>query len=806
MKVVRLLFILMLCNVLCSKAQSISGIVLTVQNKPATDANVILLTAKDSAVVQANVADKNGAFVFESLKPAGYILKISATGYELYFSSVITLDDKAIQLPATILTEKNTSLKEVSVVSQKPYIEVHADKLVVNVENSIVSAGSSVLDVVSHSPGVRVDQDDNISLKGKPGVTIMIDGRIQAVSGQDLANMLKSMPSSTIEKVEIISNPSSRYDAAGISGIINIKTKKDAKYGVNGSIKGSYAQGVYPKASAGVNMNYRDKKWLVYAGYNASNRMGMQETDFARTFYNNGSFVTGYRQHNYTIAHNNANVVTAAADYNISANSSIGISCNIYGLYKSTSGTYYSKVLDENDVLQSTFITDNRTEGRYKNIAPNLHYKHSFDTAGTELTVDADYIAYSNHGYQDFTTNYYAADGSVLQPDYLLHGDLGGKTVIRSIKADFVHPMKHDLRLEAGIKTSLVTSDNEPMFFNMSNGKPEYDSSKSDHFIYNENINAAYVNANKDWKKWGAQIGLRAEQTIVDGDEKVTGQSFRKSYLQLFPTLGLISHLNVDNDLNFTLSRRITRPGYDDLNPYKFFVDPNTFKVGNPYLNPSLAYSAEFSHIYKQRLVTGLGYTLTKDAIVVVVQPNPAQAKASIQTTVNLKRMHFFSLNGSYTIPVFKWWNNVSNFNVYYSRYVGDLANTHLDKGQPSYYVYTLNSFTLTKGFSAEMSFDYGSAEVYGFLNKKPSWGLNAGVQKTLLNKQATIKLNATDIFHHNVYSASSTFTDYSQQFVTAFDTRQLSIEMTYRFGKKTVSPVRTHKGGAEDEKQRAGA
>ena len=388
---------------------------------------------------------------------------------------------------------------------------------------------------------------------------------------------------------------------------------------------------------------------------------------------------------------------------------------------------------------------------------------------------------------------------------YVLHGDINGYTQIRSLKIDYSEPLKNNLRVDAGFKTSYVTADNEPDFYNRSNGGNLYDSTKSDHFIYQENITALYVNAGKEWKKWSTQAGLRAEQTIVEGKELVNGESLNNDYLKLFPSLALQHHVNAVNDVGITLSRRIERPGYDDLNPYKFFVDPSTYKEGNPYLNPALTYSAELSHTYKQRLITTISCSQTSNVITEVILPSTTQDRVTIQTKKNLAQMTYYGLSGAYTIPVFKWWSNVTNFNAYYSNYRGDLANTFLDKGKPTFDINTSNKFTLSSSWTAELSFFYQASQVYGFLNLTPISMLNAGVQKNMFDKHLTIRLNANDIFWHGSESGSSYFTDYTQVFVARHDTRQANISIVYRFGNRAADAMRKHTSGAEEEKKRAG-
>jgi hypothetical protein len=798
--VVACLFIL---NTAAARTGSLSGKVIDAAGKPVTDASIILLNARDSSFIKSELTNEKGEYLLTPLPDGAYTVKVVLVGYKMQSSPTLTVAAGNTTVPDITLEHYKAELQEVAVTASKPYIEVHPDMLVVNVENSIVSAGTSVMDVLQHAPGVRVDENDNISLKGKQGVNVMIDGRIVPVSAGDLANMLKSMPSNTVDKIELISNPSAKYDAAGTAGIINIKTRKDSKAGLNGSINTSYAQGIYPKENAGININYRQKNVNVYASYNANYRVGFSHVDWTRHYYRNNAFTGAFVQDNYSVLSFHTNTAAAGVDYSLSSKTSVGISATGENFYLGTKGYYYAQVMDQNNDLQSVFATRNGSVSNWNNYAPNIHFRHIFDSSGKELNIDADYAKYWNRNTQDFTTRYYALDGSEYLPPYILHGDIAGATEIRSLKTDYTEQLPNGAKIDAGFKVSFVTADNEPKFFNRGNNGNVYDSGKSDHFIYTENINAVYINSRRDWKRWSTQLGIRAEQTIVTGDEKITEQSFRNNYVQLFPSFAVQNHLNASNDLGITLSRRIERPGYHDLNPYKFFVDPSTYKEGNPYLSPALTYAAELSHTFKRRLITTLSYSKTDNVITEVIKPSLLQARVTIQTKDNLAVMNYFGVSGSYTIPVSKWWTNTTNFNAYYAQYQGNVANTNLNGGKPTCDVNTSNKFILPKEWSAELSFFYQTAQLYGFLNLTPISMLNFGVQKNLLNKQLTIRMNVNDIFWHGNESGSSYFTNYTEVFTALHDTRQATVALTWRFGRKDAA-IRRHSTGAEEEKKRA--
>jgi outer membrane receptor protein involved in Fe transport len=783
---------------------TISGKVTDTSGHALAYANIMMFGAKDTTtLLKADYSNDDGNYKLSLNDTGSYFVRVSMAGYGSYISNVFHAVGDII-LPPIKIKQSNNELKEVSISAQKPLIEVHPDKLVVNVENSIINAGSSAMDVLSRSPGVSVDQNDNISLKGKQGVTIMMDGKTVPISGTDLANLLKSMPSSSIASIELISNPSAKYDAAGSAGIINIITKRDRNIGFNATLNGSYAQGVYPKTNDGLNLNYRNKNFNLYANYTYVYREGFNELQLNRSFYTDGVFTGGYHQNYNTIYPIRTHVAGVGMDYSVSKNTTVGFAANGYDNHFDSHGYDATIVKGMDDEDSSLFNTTNKAQNIYYNYALNLNMKHTFDSAGTSLTADADYARYWNNTYQHFNTYYYNLEGVATLPPYLLYGDITGLTQIRSFKMDYTHPLKHNLRIDAGLKVSYVTEDNEPLYYDQSNGGNILDTTKSDHFIYTENINAAYVNLSKDWKKWSTQLGLRVEQTIVTGDEKITDSTFIRSYIQPFPSLAVQYHADDNDDVGLTLSRRIDRPTYQQLNPFKYFLDPTNYKEGNPYLDPALSYNVELSYTYKQHFITSFTYSYTNNVITEVIQPLNNEDKVSIQTDQNLTSNIFYDITGAYTMQFYKWWSNVTNFDVFYSIYKGDLANTNLNNGKPAGDINIQNSFLLSKSWSAELGGMYQTPQLYGYMNLTSAWMVNAGLQKKLFDGKATIRLNATDIFWHGSVNGTSSYTAYIEHFNVKRDTRQISIAFTYRFGNSKLGQVQHHNGGDEDEKKRA--
>ncbi len=799
-----LIFLLISLNASAQKG-FISGTVKSSAEKPLADVPVFILKSTDSSLVKTTITNEAGKYITEPLTDGRYLVKIALPDYETWYSAPAEVAGGEAVILDIMLIPAKKDLKEVTVRSQKPLIEARADRIVVNMENSIANTGSTAMEVLQRSPGVSVDQNDNISLKGKQGVNVMIDGKLVPVQGADLANLLKSMPSNSIEKIELITNPGARYDAAGTAGIINIKTKKDKRLGANGSITGGYGQGIYPKANGGFTFNYRNKKVNLFAIYNYFFRDGKNELLLYRQFDSSHIYQFAYDQHNYNKIRWQSNWTTMGMDYTISPKTTVGVVLSGALNTVDHRSANDASVLDANHEVSSYFTNNTDNSSRYTNYGINANLRHQFDTAGRELSVDADYARYTVTNDQSLYTLFTYPNGAPVSDASRIYGLLDGHTDIRSFKADYTHPLKGNVRFEAGIKTSYVTADNDPVFYDRSTGTDVYDSTKSNHFIYTENINAAYINTSKEWTKWSVQLGMRAEQTIAKGHQLVNDSRFDHNYLQLFPNLAVTRHLNADHDLGLTLSRRIDRPTYEQLNPFRNYMDPSSIHEGNPYLMPALTYVAEMSHIYKGRFITQFSYSYTTDAITQVIVPSNTD-KVTLITDRNLATNTTYTLSGTYPFQVTKWWSSANSVAGFYSYFEGDIANTALNAGTLAFSGSTQNSFILPKDWSIELSGWYQNKQRYGYMILKDMSGVNIGIQKSLLDKKATIKMSFTDLFYHQNPIGSSDFSGYHEDFIVRRDTRTANISFTYRFGKRTVAPAKRRARGAEDELKRAGS
>ena len=804
-----LLPILLLIFTLAQAQQgTVSGTVQDAENKPVEFANVLLVKAGDSSLVKGMLSDASGAYVFEGISAGQYKVVANMLGYGKASSNEITLAEgsMAVKINPLVLRQASQNLQEVVIEGQRPFIEQHLDKTVMNVENSIVSAGNTALEVLEKAPGVSVDQNDNISMRGRQGVIVMVDGKQVPMSGTELANMLRGMSANAVEKIELITNPSSKYDAAGNAGIIDIKLKRDKSQGTNGSVSSSFGQGQYFKSNQGLQLNHRTKKLNVFGSYNYVYRKDFNDLDLYRRFYQGEEFIGAYDQQNKFRFSFNNHSVRVGADYYLSPKTIIGVVASGFSSDVDRTNSNRSLVLNNQRLPESSFLTDAVVGHKRDNQAINLNFKHTIDSVGRELSADLDYIAYQNSDVQDFITNYYNLSNEQIRDPYLLHGGLVGDLTIKSAKVDYSQPLAAiGGSLEAGLKSSLVNADNDLAFYDRSNGGNVLDEGKSNHFLYEENINAAYLNASKKWSEVSLQLGLRLENTRANGKQLTDGQEFDRDYTQLFPSAFLGYTLNKKHDLGLSLSRRINRPSYNQLNPFKNFLDPSTYAAGNPFLKPELSYAFEFTHTYDQRIITKLSYSRTTDVMLTILSPDPTQEKLVAQTFENLAKHDYYGLTVTVPFTVGNWLSSVNNGTLYYGLYSGNLAQTNLKNGRPTFNLNSNNTITLTNGWAAEVTGVYRGREIYGFLDVEPIWFVSGGVQKQFWDKKASVKLNVTDAFFTNKVRATTALTGYSEDFYQRRDTQVATISFTYRFGQSQVAPSRRRTGGAEEEKSRVG-
>ncbi|AQG80434.1 outer membrane beta-barrel protein [Spirosoma montaniterrae] len=802
------------------KRGTVSGQVATTSGKPLEFTTMMLLKAQDSTLVKGAISDTDGKYAFENVGAGNYRVVAQQIGYRKTYSVPFAINEAqpAFELPALAMAEESKNLTEVKVTGQKPFIEQQVDRTVVNVENSIVASGNTALEVLEKAPGVTIDrQNDQIQLKGKSGVIVYIDGKQTYLSQQEVSNLLKNTPSDNIASIEIITNPGSKYDAAGNSGIINIKMKKNKNFGTNGSFIVGTGYGWFnnlngqrddlPKFNTSLNLNHRDSKVNVFGNYSYVNRQSAQYNEINRvipfegrnTFFEQRSF-----RPNQFVGHS----YKTGLDYFINSKSTIGVLFNGFVNVWESPGLNNTLIFNENQQLTSKATTETYFKNPLTNYTGNINYKYEFDGKGRELTVDADYVRYSGTNQSNLGTVYLNAENVPTRPRQDIRNQMPSVINIMAFKTDYVHPLKNGAKFEAGLKTSLVKADNNTIFDTLRQEAREwlFDASRSNHFLYDENINAAYVNyAGTLGKKLKVQAGLRAEHTHSVGNSLTLSQRVERNYLNLFPTLFLSRQLDSTNVLNFSFSRRIDRPDYQNLNPFVFYLDPFTYQQGNPFLRPQYTNAVELTHVYKGAITTTLGFSRTTDFI---NRETPRQIPEQNITYViaeNLGHLDNLNLNVSFPVVVAKWWRMQNNVAGHYQYYQAVYSGTPFEIKQFTYNLYTSNNFTISKTLTAELSGWYNSPALYGFYQAQAMGGFALGVQKKVMDGKGNIKLNISDPFWLNYFRGRAQVQDINFFVLSRWESRRFNLTFTYRFGNQDVKAARQRQSATSSEQSRAG-
>ncbi|MEO6669390.1 MAG: TonB-dependent receptor [Ferruginibacter sp.] len=805
-KIILPMLFLILLTSLQSMAQGpgkIKGTVTDDKNKALAAVTVSVLKSKDSSLVKADITDASGKFEIPVMNSGSYQLSYSLVGFEIKYSPVIEVNNgETVTVQNAALAVSAVKMQGVTITSKKPMIEVKADKTIFNVEASINATGSNALELLQKSPGVQVDNNDNITMKGKTGVKIYVDGKMMQLDTKDLAAYLKSINSNDIEAIEMISNPSAKYDASGNAGIINLRLKKNKKFGTNGSVNLGFVQGVTPKGNGSVNLNYRDKKINIFG--NAGVNIGRYENQLNLYRIQKDTL---YDQKSTMRSDDKSFNIKAGADYFINSKSTIGLLATTnYGKndWTSTGGTVIS--YNPNGEFIKNLKAYNRVPGNRTNANFNLNYRYA-DTSGREVNFDADYGLFRGEGRSFQPNEYYAKDGSLLYS--VINRNYTPTDIdIYTAKLDAEQKLGK-AKLGYGVKASFVSTKNTFDFFNdNSGGTPIKILEKSNNFKYTENVNAAYVNYNRQLNtKWSLQAGLRTEQTNSEGtltradglqqaDNKV-----KKSYWDIFPSAALSWNINQKHTLNLAYSRRIDRPTYQDLNPFENKIDELTYEKGNAFLRPQYTNNVELTHTFKGMINTTVGYSRVKDY---ATQATDTISNATFIQQKNLAQQQIVSFNIGSPLPIKKWWNGYVNVWYNYQVFKGIIGENQVNEHISSYGAYLQQSFTLGHNYSAELSGWFNGPSVWGGTWKsKSQGGVDVGLQKQLLQKKASLKLSATDIFHTAPWESTNNFGGLYIKGRGSWESQTFRVSFSWRFGNSQVKSSRERKTGLETEAKR---
>lgn len=803
----RLLLILLLTtNAILLQAQQITGVAKDEKGALLNGATVSLLQASDSSTVKLAVTKSDGVFSFSGVKEDHYRVMVSYLGHKAAYSQKFSFGVSEVNVPDIILAKTSANMGNVTVTARKPLVEVKADRTILNVEGTINAVGSNALELLRKSPGVLLDKDENISLAGKNGVSFYIDGRTTPLSGQDLAMYLKTLHSNQIESIELITNPSAKYDAAGNAGIINIRLVKNKSFGTNGSVNAGWNIGITPKYNGGLSLNYRNKNINLFSNYSFSTGLNRQDIKFYRTItdsvFDQSSVITDRRKaHNYKLG----------ADFFLNKKNTLGLMVNgIFSDPVSTSDgqTYISS--SKTKTVDRILVADNKNMMRRYNANVNLNY--TYTTPTNNLVVNIDKGAYRNNSDQLQANYYYNATGQVELNDVINHIISPANIDINSIKADYEYNCGKGGKLSIGIKSARVKTDNDFQRYDVYSSGEYLDKTRSNHFEYKENINAGYINMNRQYTKFMIQAGLRVENTNAkgiskglkyDGTDYVSHtSSFPKSYTDFFPSAAITFNMNPMKQWSLTYSRRIDRPAYQDLNPFEFKLDEYTFMKGNINLRPQYTNSFGITHTYKYKLNISLNYSHVKDMFAQVF--DTVETSKAFVSKQNLATQDIVNVNLSYPFQ-YKNYSLFTNISSNYSKYKADFGEGRkINMDAVAFNLFMQNSLKFSKTWTAELSGFYNAPTVYmGNFKGKSMYNVDAGISKQALKGRATIKAAVTDMFRTMRFSAISQFAGQTMNFTFRQESRQFKLSVNYRFGNNGVKAARQRSTGAEEELKR---
>lgn len=790
--------LVMLAALIQLQGQSITGTVQSEEGEAIPFAAITLNSAQDSTLVKATISNEDGSFRLSRFSAGDFILGITNLGYSDYRKEV-TVEESNLSLGIIRLVASAEQLSEVTVVSEKPMVQVLADKTVFNVENTINATGTSAFELLRKAPGVIVDNNGGIIVEGKPGVQIFIDDKLSALQGADLTNFLESLQATDIESIEIITQPSSKYDAAGNAGIINIKLKKDKSLGTNGTITSGLTIGNFKRWNNSINFNNRNKSGNLYGTY--SNRFGKFASFLNLLRTQSGTQFDARTRSTYD---QNSNNVKLGYDHYVGKKHTLGAIFNGnfnngFGDNKSRTPIYPAGTQQFDSVLVANTTNSNKSY----NVNANLNYRYT-DTLGYSLNIDLDYGKYNSDREALQPNLYFNGNETIVLSQNITRQETPINIDIVTAKVDYEQNLLKG-KLGVGFKLSSVKTNNIFDFFSQENGQEQFDANRSNVFDYDENINAAYVNYNYKWKKWNVQAGLRMENTVSDGNlvsmQQNANARVRRNYTNWFPSGGLTYQLNQKNQFALTYSKRIQRPNYASLNPFEYRIDDLSFRQGNPFLQPQYTDNLKFSHTFNYRLTTSISYSFVSDFFAqVTVADGPDR---NFITQRNVANQETWNLGISYPKKLNDWWNLYFSLNAFINDYQ-PTSPEFLAVKQETLSFYIQNTFSLPKEVRMELSGWYSSPSVWGGTYQTQALGsLNLAFQKKFLDDKLTARISFNDLLYTSPWRGTTQFGDLFIDGSGGSDSRQVAFALTYDFGRNEIKKARNRKTGLEEEQNR---
>lgn len=762
-------------------------------NLPIEFAAVSIYRMPKDTLIGGIVTNAQGIFELERLRPGKYKLSIAFMGYKkLVLDTLILRKEEERNLGPLYLQSNEKVLKEVTIETQQDMVKNTIDKKVFDAEKLAIANGGSANDVLTQVPTVSVDIDGNISLRGSGNVTILIDGRPSGMSGAGRAGVLSGIPASAIESVEVITNPSAKYDPDGMSGIINIVLKKNKLQGTNGNI--TVSAGTNNKYNGNIAYNFRKNKVNLYSNYSFryNERYGFGNVN--RTTYVGDSAVY-LKQKNNSDNTNRNHSAKIGMDYNLSKLTTLGFNVTLNYENKSEFEKLENNSENETQQLASAFNRYSKTPSEGLSQDYNVNYRQKFNNPKQLLSIESNYsinnnLSISKYQQENFWENYQEINPYWFYQNNNSNTDFS----INSNTLDFESPLFKNGKIESGLKNTNRKIDNDFYSETFNNNSNDFvsDDSLNNRFIYHENIYAAYTSYGQTLGKWSYKAGLRAEQantksTLINNDS-----SYVNNYFNVFPTAFINRKINDKQEIQLNYGRRINRPGTRQLSPFTDYSNPLILRTGNPYLNPEYTHNFEFSYLYNFKKVnfsTTLFYRKTNDLIMRNIRVN--NYNQTIVTFTNLGSSENTGIETVSRIEFFKWWNVTINLNGFQTVIKGTNQDGEINTSNLSWNAKFLSNMILKKGWSLQTSGSYNARNIMAQGTILPMSQVDFALKKEILKNKGTLTLGVTDIFDQMRFRINTSGSNFSQSAERKRETRIATFTFNYRFGSGDFAPKR---------------
>lgn len=793
------IYLLGISNLAAKEISRISGKVVDQKGLAVAYANVALISVQTGGLVDGAVSDEEGNFLIESVKTSSVKLVISSIGFKQFESEVFELTPGMEKnMESLTIEDEMTGLEEVTVKATRPEIIIEADKTIVNVEGTVMAEGSNAFDVIGRSPGVYVDQDGNIILNGRSGVTVMINDRPTYMSAVDLSNFLRAMPAENIKSIEVINNPSSRFDAEGSAGVINIRLKKNTVDGMFGNVQlGGQYNGLWAPIS-GISLNVKKGKWSTNANLNYNHYANINELEIERNFtFEDGT--SNFNQESEITQRNKNLFFNGSTNYEINENQNIGLNIQASDNLNASINTSMTQITSSGTNDISYLDSYNDGDGRSNRLFANLHYDAKLDTMGTKISSDVDFTRMNSNGESLLSNQYWTGTNqSNLTNDRILTENDMFYTIFTA-KVDFVKPLGKERTLETGVKGSWVESDNNLDLTKSVEDGPFEEQPGSNRFIYNENVLAAYATYKGNFsEKLSFQAGLRGEYSDISGNSVTLEKLNTQQYFNLFPSAFLQHKVSDNYQIVYNINRRITRPNYRLLNPFIYYIDPLTAETGNPNLKPQYSNNIEMNHVVKGSYQFSLAYSETEDAFMQVFIQNQ-ENKTTVTFTDNFDKTRNVNFRAIAPLEIKEWWSTSNMVQVTYNRFKSLIGDDYLDNAQTSYMLRTQHNLNLPKGLKLELIGMYLGPQIWGQGMIDGFGWVDAGITKSIMKDKLTIAVNGTDLFRTQVIYADIKFAEIDTNFRQYRNNQGVRFTLKYNFSKGESFRVKSDSGSSEE-------